>query len=76
MSELHRITVDPERCSGKPTIRGMRIRVCDILGMLAAGTPRAVILEDYDYLEDADITASLEYAAMVTERPVVVSAAA
>lgn len=76
MSELYRITVDPDRCSGKPTIRGMRIRVCDVLGMLAAGMSRAEILEDYEYLEDADITASLQYAAQVTERPAVVSAAA
>jgi uncharacterized protein (DUF433 family) len=50
MSELHRITIDPERCGGRPTIRGMRIRVCDVLGMLAAGMSREEILEDYDEL--------------------------
>jgi uncharacterized protein (DUF433 family) len=69
MSELHRITIDPERCGGRPTIRGMRIRVCDVLGMLAAGMSREEILEDYDELEDADITASLEYAAQQAELP-------
>lgn len=76
MSELHRITIDPERCGGRPTIRGMRIRVCDVLGMLAAGMSREEILEDYDYLEVEDITASLEYAALQAEQPLVVTVAA
>lgn len=63
VSQLKRITVDPEICGGRPTIRKMRIRVSDVLDLLAAGETRAAILEDYPYLEDADITAVLEYAA-------------
>lgn len=63
MSELHRITVDPALCGGRPTIRGMRIRVKDVLDLLAAGAERAEILSDYPYLEAADIVAVLEFAA-------------
>ena len=63
MSELHRITIDRNICGGRPTVRGLRIRVQDILELLAAGAPRSEILEDYPYLEDGDITAALEYAA-------------
>jgi uncharacterized protein (DUF433 family) len=37
MSEIHRITVDPSRCGGRPCLRGLRIRVCDVLDLLAAG---------------------------------------
>ncbi len=62
MSELHRITVKPDLCGGRPAIRGMRIRVQDILDLLAAGAGRPEILEDYPYLEEGDITAALEYA--------------
>jgi uncharacterized protein (DUF433 family) len=57
----NRITMIPGLCGGRPTIRGMRIRVIDILDLLAAGADRAEILEDYPYLEDEDITAALEY---------------
>jgi uncharacterized protein (DUF433 family) len=60
-SPQSRITMIPGLCGGRPTIRGMRIRVIDILDLLAAGASRAEILEDYPYLEDADITAALEY---------------
>ncbi len=56
-----RITMIPGLCGGRPTIRGMRIRVIDILDLLASGADRAEILEDYPYLEDEDITAALEY---------------
>ena len=57
--ELNRITVDPEICGGRPCISGRRVRVKDVLDMLAGGATRAEILEDYPYLEDADITAAL-----------------
>ncbi len=60
-SSLNRITMIPGLCGGRPTIRGLRIRVIDILDLLASGADRAEILEDYPYLEDADITAALEY---------------
>jgi uncharacterized protein (DUF433 family) len=58
-----RITMIPGLCGGRPTIRGMRIRVADVLDLLAEGETREVILEDYPYLEDADFTAALEWAA-------------
>jgi uncharacterized protein (DUF433 family) len=63
MSELHRITVDPSQCGGRPCLRGMRIGVKDVLDLLAAGASRAEVLRDYPLLEDGDITAALEYAA-------------
>ncbi len=62
-SQLDRITSNPEICGGCPTIRGLRIRVSDILDMLAGGAGRSDILRDYPYLEDEDISAALEYAA-------------
>jgi len=72
MSELlDRITSDPEICGGRPIVRGLRIRVSDILGMLAAGASRAEILRDYPYLEDADISAALEYAARTSDHPLI-----
>lgn len=70
MSELHRITIDSEQCGGRPCLRGLRIRVTDVLDLLAAGASRDEILEDYPYLEDGDITAALEYAARQTDHPV------
>ncbi len=63
MSELHRITVDPYHCGGRPCLRGLRIPVRDILDLLAAGATREEILADYPLLESGDITAALEYAA-------------
>ncbi len=70
MSHLDRITVDPEICAGRPCIRGMRIRVTDVLQMLAAGESREEILTDYPYLEAEDISAVLEYAARQTDHRV------
>ena len=70
MSELHRITIKPGLCGGRPTIRGIRIRVQDVLDLLAAGASRQEILEDYPYLEDGDITASLQYAARALDHAV------
>jgi uncharacterized protein (DUF433 family) len=67
MDHLHRITVDANQCGGKPCIRGLRIRVRDVLDLLAAGASREEILADYPYLEDDDITASLEFAARGTD---------
>jgi len=74
MSQLHRISVDPGMCGGRPTIRGLRIRVRDVLDLLAAGASRAEILADYPYLEDEDITAVLEFAARQSDHPVLRSA--
>jgi uncharacterized protein (DUF433 family) len=70
MSELHRITFNPNQCSGRPCIRGMRIRVKDVLDLLAAHVPEAEILADYPDLEAGDIQASLEYAAAQIDHPV------
>jgi uncharacterized protein (DUF433 family) len=70
VSELGRITVDPQQCGGRPCIRGLRIRVKDILDLLAAGAPNEEILEDYPLLEAADIRAALEYAARQSDHPV------
>jgi len=69
-----RITVDSGICSGRPTIRGMRIRVIDILDMLAAGVSRQEILADYPYLEDDDISAALDYAARSADHRIVSAA--
>ena len=60
---LERITVNHEQCGGRPCIRGMRIRVTDILGMLADGATHEEILKDFPYLEPDDIKAALAYAA-------------
>jgi uncharacterized protein (DUF433 family) len=58
-----RITIIPGVCGGRPTIRGMRIRVVDVLEMLAGGMSHAEILGDFPYLEQADIQACLDFAA-------------
>ena len=70
MSEIRRITVDPEQCGGRPCLRSLRIRVRDILDLLAAGATREEILDDYPLLEAGDITAALEYAARQADHPV------
>ncbi len=64
-----RITVNPDQCGGRPCIRGLRIRVSDILEMLAAGESRDSILADYPYLEAEDIQAALLYAARQFDHP-------
>jgi uncharacterized protein (DUF433 family) len=70
MSETHRITVDPGQCGGRPCLRGLRIRVTDVLDLLAAGASREEILADFPLLEGGDVTASLEYAARQADHPV------
>jgi uncharacterized protein (DUF433 family) len=67
---LSRITIDAEQCGGRPCIRGMRVRVIDVLELLAAGETAAEILAEYPYLEPDDITASLLYAARQLDHPV------
>ncbi len=67
-----RITFNPNQCGGRPCIRGMRIRVKDVLDLLAADVPKEEILEDYPYLEAEDIAACLEYAASEADHPVLV----
>ncbi len=70
MSELHRITFDPQVCSGRPTVRGLRIRVKDVLELLAAGASHDEILQDYPALDREDILAVLEYAARQSDHTV------
>lgn len=74
MSHLDRITANPNQCGGRPCIRGLRIRVKDILDMLAAGVPQETILADYPYLEPEDITAALEFAARQADHPILKAA--
>ena len=62
-SLLNRITIEPGKCGGKPCIRGMRIRVSDILEMLGEGVSMEEILADFPDLEREDILASLQFAA-------------
>jgi uncharacterized protein (DUF433 family) len=66
---LDRITIVPEICGGRPTIRGMRICVSDVLDMLAGGDTKETILREFPYLEGADVDASIAYAAKVLREP-------
>lgn len=71
---FERITVDPKRMGGLPAIRDLRVTVSMVLGQLAGGRTIEQVLEDYPYLERADVLAALEYAAVaVNEREVPVS---
>ena len=74
MRYTERISVNPNQCGGRPCIRGMRIRVKDILDLLAAGVPEAEILRDYPDLEPDDIRAALEYAATSADHPILQTA--
>ncbi|MGH3586642.1 MAG: DUF433 domain-containing protein [Pseudonocardia sp.] len=64
---FERITVDPGQMGGLPCVRGMRITVSAVLGQLAAGRSIEEVLDDYPYLERADILAVLEYAAALAQ---------
>jgi uncharacterized protein (DUF433 family) len=70
MSELHRITTHPDLCGGRPTIRSLRIRVKDVLDLLASGASHQEIIDDYPQLEPGDVIAALEYAARQSDHPV------
>jgi len=63
MPQTDRITIEPGKRGGQPTIRGLRITVYDVLHRLAEGTSEAEILDDFPELEVADIRACLAYAA-------------
>jgi uncharacterized protein (DUF433 family) len=67
-----RITVDPEQCGGRPCVRGMRIRVSDVVDLFAAGLSAAEILEEMPDLEAEDLQACLRYAARYLDHPVLV----
>jgi uncharacterized protein (DUF433 family) len=77
MDELiRRITLNPEVCNGKPTIRNMRFTVAQMLELLAAGMTQEEILEDYPYIEQADIQACLLYASKMANAKSVIGLAA
>jgi uncharacterized protein (DUF433 family) len=67
---LERITIDPEQCGGRPCIRGMRIRVADVLDLFAAGLTAQQILEEMPDLEPEDLQAALRYAARRFDHPI------
>lgn len=67
MKNLKRITFDPKVMGGKPTIRGLRVTVGMIIGLIAAGHDTKEILEAYPYLEAEDIREALTYAAWRVE---------
>ena len=68
---LARITTDPAICGGRPCIRGMRMRVSDVLNLFAAGASNEEILRDYPYLEATDLQAVLKYAAHRLNHPTI-----
>jgi uncharacterized protein (DUF433 family) len=74
MNYLDRITFNPEQCGGRPCIRGMRIRVKDVLEMLGAGASERQILEDFPDLEPEDIRSCLQYAAAQADHAVLKAA--
>lgn len=74
MNLLERITMEAGKCGGRPCIRGLRIRVSDVLGMLAEGVSNDEILNDFPYLELDDIKAALLYAARQADHAVLQAA--
>jgi uncharacterized protein (DUF433 family) len=66
---LDRITVNPQQCGGKPCIRGMRIRVVDVLDLFAAGLDAAQILDEMPDLEPDDLRACIAYARRRVDHP-------
>ncbi|MBI5281768.1 MAG: DUF433 domain-containing protein [Candidatus Solibacter usitatus] len=70
---LSRITVEEGKCGGRPCIRGLRIRVQDVLGLLGAGASFDEILEDYPCLERENIFAALQYAALQADHAVLMT---
>ena len=68
---FERITVDPNICTGKPCIRGLRFPVSRLLGLLAAGETKETILKSYSYLQAEDIAEALLYGAYLAEEETV-----
>jgi uncharacterized protein (DUF433 family) len=65
-----RITIDPEQCGGRPCVRGMRIRVTDVIDLYSAGLSGKEILEEMPDLEEADLKACLQFASKRIDHPV------
>lgn len=74
MDLLQRITIDPEQCGGRPCIRGIRIRVTDVLDLLANGLSSEQVVEELPDLEADDIRACLRYASRRFDHPVPLAA--
>lgn len=74
MNLLSRITVNPEQCGGRPCIRGMRIRVTDVLELFAAGLSADEILAEMPDLEREDLQACFQFAARRLNHPVLIAA--
>ncbi len=70
MADESRITVNPNQCGGRPCVRGLRIRVVDVLDLLAAGLTPPAILEELPDLEPEDIPACLRYARQRLDHPI------
>jgi uncharacterized protein (DUF433 family) len=70
---IERITIDPEQCGGRPCVRGMRIRVSDVLDLYAAGLTSEAILEELPDLEREDLAACLRFASRYLDHPVLVA---
>lgn len=66
-----RITVNPEQCGGRPCVRGLRIRVTDVLDLLASGLSPQQVLDELPDLESEDISASLRFASRRIDHPIV-----
>ena len=73
MSLLDRIVVNSEVVHGRPAVRGTRVRVTDVLALLAAGASEAEIIEDYPYLTPDDVRACLAYAAAQTDHAILLA---
>ncbi len=75
MNLLDRITVEQGKCGGRPCIRGYRLRVSDVLALIAAGASHEEILNDYPFLESEDIVAALTYAAQQLDHTIIAGVA-
>ncbi|MFV9505287.1 MAG: DUF433 domain-containing protein [Oscillochloridaceae bacterium umkhey_bin13] len=70
MQLLERITVNPDQCGGRPCVRGMRIRVSDVLDLFAAGLSTDEVLAELPDLEPEDLHACFQYAARRVDHPI------
>ena len=70
-NHLDRITVEAGKCGGRPCIRGFRLRVKDVLDLLAAGATEEEVLSDYEFLEPEDLRACLQYASVQANHGIV-----
>lgn len=67
---MDRITANPQQCGGRPCVRGMRIRVIDVLDLLAAGLLPEQVIDELPDLELADVAACLRFASRRVDHPI------